>query len=282
MGKDHTETLIEGLGFPEGPRWREGQLYFSDFHQRRVVRARLDGTAVTAAALDDVPSGLGWTPSGDLLVVSMLKRALLRQTADGFQVVADLRPWTVAGANDMVVDEVGRAYVGNFGFDFRSGEPPRPTVLLRVDPSGEVVVVADDLLFPNGVVLDDDGRRLIVAETYAHRLTAFDVAGDGSLTRRRVFAQLGDEIYPDGICLDAEGQVWVAAARSGQVLRVQEGGRMTASVRASSGSNAYACMLGGDDGRTLFVCSAPGLRPTDPPAGRIEIARVDVARAGRP
>ena len=121
MREGHTETLIEGLGFPEGPRWREGQLYFSDFHQRRVVRASLDGTTVTAAQLDDVPSGLGWTPSGGLLVVSMLKRALLKQTADGFQVVADLRQWTVAGANDMVVDEVGRAYVGNFGFDFPVG-----------------------------------------------------------------------------------------------------------------------------------------------------------------
>jgi sugar lactone lactonase YvrE len=282
MREGHTATLVEGLGFPEGPRWREGQLYFSDFHQRRIVRARLDGSAVTAAQLDDVPSGLGWMPDGALLVVSMLKRALLKQTADGLEVVADLRQWTVAGANDMVVDEVGRAYVGNFGFDFRSGEAPRPTVLLRVDPSGEVVVVADDLLFPNGVILDDDGRRLIVAETYAHRLTAFDVAGDGSLSRRRVFAQLGDDVYPDGICPDAEGQVWVAAARSAQVLRVQEGGRTTANVRVSSGSNAYACMLGGDDGRTLFVCSAPGLKPTDPPAGRIEIARVDVERAGRP
>lgn len=282
MRDGHTATLIEGLGFPEGPRWRDGQLYFSDFHRRCVVRARLDGTAVTAAQLDDAPSGLGWTPSGSLLVVSMLKRALLKQAADGVQVVADLREWTVAAANDMVVDQVGRAYVGNFGFDLLSGESPRPTVLLRVDPSGEVVVAADDLLFPNGVVLDDDGRRLIVAETYAHRLTAFDVAGDGSLSRRRVFAQFGDEVYPDGICLDAEGQVWVAAARSPQVLRVQEGGRITATVRASSGSNAYACMLGGDDGRTLFVCSAPGLKPTDPPAGRIEVAHVDVERAGRP
>jgi sugar lactone lactonase YvrE len=282
MREVHTETLVEGLGFPEGPRWRDGQLYFSDFHRRCVVRARLDGTAMTAVQLDDVPSGLGWTLTGDLLVVSMLKRALLKQSADGFQVVADLRPWTVAGTNDMVVDEVGRAYVGNFGFDFRSGESPRSTVLLRVDPSGEVVVAADDLLFPNGVVLDDDERRLIVAETYAHRLTVFDVAGDGSLSRRRVFAQFGDEVYPDGICLDADGQVWVAAARSAQVLRVQEGGRMTANVRVSSGSNAYACMLGGDEGRTLFVCSAPGLKPTDPPAGRIEIAHVDVERAGRP
>jgi sugar lactone lactonase YvrE len=277
-----TTTLIEGLGFPEGPRWRDGQLYFSDFHQRCVVRARPDGTAVTRVQLDDAPSGLGWTPGGSLLVVSMLKRALLKQATDGFQVVADLREWTVAAANDMVVDVVGRAYVGNFGFDLLSGESPRPTVLLRVDPSGEAVVVADDLLFPNGVVLDEDGRRLIVAETYAHRLTAFDVAGDGSLSRRRVVAQFGDDVYPDGICLDAEGQVWVAAARSPQVLRVQEGGRMTANVRVSSGSNAYACMLGGDDGRTLFVCSAPGLKPTDPPAGRIETAHVDVERAGRP
>ncbi len=281
-----TKILVEGLGFPEGPRWRGEHLYFSDFHQRRVVQARLDGTAVTALQLDDVPSGLGFMPNGDLLVVSMLKRALLRQVAlegrDGLEVVADLRKWTVAGANDMAVDGLGRAYVGNFGFDFRLGESPRPTVLLRVDPSGEVAVVADELLFPNGVVIDDDRETLIVAETYAHRLTAFDLAADGSLSRRRVFAQFGDEVYPDGICLDAEGQVWVATARSPQVLRVQDGGRITGSLRATSGSNTYACMLGADDGCTLFVCTAPGLKPTDPPSGRIEIARVDVKRAGRP
>jgi sugar lactone lactonase YvrE len=277
-----TETLIDGLGFPEGPRWRGGHLYFSDFHRRRVVQARLDGTAVTALELDDVPSGLGFTPEGDLLVVSMFKRALLRRTADGWGGVADLRQWTVTGANDMAVDAVGRAYVGNFGFDFRAGESPRPTVLLRVDPSGDVAVVADELLFPNGVVLDDDRRMLIVAETYAHRLTAFDRAADGSLSRRRVYAQFGDEVYPDGICLDAEGHVWVATARTAQVLRVQEGGRITATLRVSSGSNSYACMLGGDDGRTLFVCTAPGLKPTDPPSGRIEIAHVDVEHAGRP
>jgi sugar lactone lactonase YvrE len=277
-----TRTLIEGLGFPEGPRWRGEHLYFSDFHQRRVVQARLDGTMVTALRPDDIPSGLGFMPNGDLLVVSMLKRALLRQSAEGLEVVADLRKWTVAGANDMAVDGVGRAYVGNFGFDFRSGESPRTTVLLRVDPSGDVTVVADELLFPNGVAIDDDRGTLIVAETYAHRLTAFDLAADGSLSRRRVFAQFGDEVYPDGICLDAEGQLWVATARSAQVLRVQEGGRITGSIRVSSGSNSYACMLGGDDGRTLFVCTAPGLRPSDPPSGRIEIAQVDVKRAGRP
>jgi sugar lactone lactonase YvrE len=181
-----TRTLIEGLGFPEGPRWRGEHLYFSDFHQRRVVQARLDGTMVTALRPDDIPSGLGFMPNGDLLVVSMLKRALLRQSAEGLEVVADLRKWTVAGANDMAVDGVGRAYVGNFGFDFRSGESPRTTVLLRVDPSGDVTVVADELLFPNGVAIDDDRGTLIVAETYAHRLTAFDLAADGSLSLRPV------------------------------------------------------------------------------------------------
>jgi sugar lactone lactonase YvrE len=227
--------------------------------------------------LDDSPSGLGWLPGGDLLVVSMVRRALLRVDGGAPTVHADLAPLTRYRANDLVVDAVGRAYVSSFGFDLEGGAPPEPTALLRVDPDGRVHVAARDVVFPNGMVLSPDGGTLVVAETYAARLTAFDVAADGSLSGRRVFADLPG-VAPDGICLDAEGQVWVATARSPEVLRVRDGGEVTARVAVGTGALSYACALGGDDGRTLFVCTAPGWRP-GPRAGRIEVARVEVPAA---
>ena len=181
----------------------------------------------------------------------------------------------------MVVDAVGRAYVGSFGYDLLAGAAPEPADLVRVDPDGTVSVAADGMHFPNGMVLTDDGGTLIVAETSGGRLTAFDVAADGSLSRRRTFAELPG-LAPDGICLDAAGEIWVATARTPEVVRVREGGEVTGRVTVSSGSLSYACMLGGEDGRTLFVCTAPTFLPGGPRAGRIEVASVDVPRAGRP
>ena len=281
----HTTTLADGLGFPEGPRWHAdqhgGRLWFSDFHDRRVRALTPGGDLETVLELDDAPSGLGWTPDGDLLVVSMERRALLR-VRDGSPVVfADLSGHTRVRANDLVVDAEGGAYVASFGFDLLGGAPPEPTDLVRVDPTGAVSVAAPDVLFPNGMVLTDDGRTLVVAETYGSRLTAFDVAADGALSGRRVFAPTPRGVFPDGICLDAEGHVWVATARRPEVLRIAEGGEVTGRVEVSSGNPSYACMLGGDDGRTLFVCTAPGLAPGER-GGRIEVAQVDVPRAGRP
>ncbi len=275
-----TTVLAEGLGFPEGPRWHEGRLWFSDFHDRCVRALSPDGALEKVLELDDSPSGLGWTPEGDLLVVSMERRVLLRVGADGPQDHADLTGLARVRANDMVVDASGGAYVSSFGFDLFTGAAPEPTVLVRVEPDGTVGVAADDVRFPNGMVLTDDGRTLVVAETYGPRLTAFDVAPDGSLTGRRVFAELPG-VAPDGICLDAEGQVWVATARTAEVLRVREGGEVTDRVAIGSGSLSYACMLGGDDGRTLFVCTAPSWKEGHR-QGRIEVATVDVGRAGRP
>ena len=275
-----TTVLADDLGFPEGPRWHDGRLWFSDFHDQRVRTLTPDGVLRTELELDDAPSGLGWTPDGDLLVVSMERRVLLRRVAAGTEVAADLRALTRFRANDLLVDETGGAYVSSFGFDLMAGAAPEPTVLVRVDPDGAVRVAAEDVLFPNGMALTDDGRTLVVAETYGARLTAFDVAADGGLSGRRVFADLPG-VAPDGICLDAEGQVWVATARTPEVLRVREGGEVTARVRVGSGSLSYACMLGGDAGRTLFVCTAPSFRP-GPREGRIEVAEVEVPRAGRP
>jgi sugar lactone lactonase YvrE len=271
---DTTTVLLEDLGFPEAPRWHDDQLWFSDFHDRVVRRAGADGTSDVFLELDDSPSGLGWLPDGDLLVVSMTRRALLRVSAGAVRPHADLAASTRFRANDLVVDAVGRAYVSSFGFDLEGGAPPEPTALLRVDPDGSVHVAARDVVFPNGMALFPGGHVLVVAETYASRLTAFDVAEDGTLSGRRVFAELPG-VAPDGICLDAAGQVWVATARSPQVVRVADGGEVTATVTVGTGSLSYACALGGPAGRTLFVCTAPSWRP-GPRAGRIEVVEVDV------
>lgn len=269
--------LIDELGFPEAPRWHGGRLWFSDFHDRVVRSATSSGDVAVELELADSPSGLGWTPDGALLVVSMTRRALLRVAGGPPQVHADLTAHTRFRANDLVTDATGRAWVSSFGFDLEGGAAPEPTDLLRVDPDGSVHVAAGDVVFPNGMVLSPDGGTLVVAETYGARLTAFDVVPDGVLSRRRVFAELPG-VAPDGICLDAEGQVWVATARTPEVLRVREGGEVTDRVAVGSGSLSYACALGGADGRTLFVCSAPSWRP-GPRAGRIEAVQVPVPGA---
>lgn len=277
-----TEILLDGLTFPEGPRWRDGKLWFSDFYSRRVIRVGLDGRAETIVEVPNRPSGLGWRPDGTLLIVSMLDRRLMRLERRKLEVVADLSALATGPCNDMVVDAVGRAYVGNFGFDRHAGEPERTTCIVRVDPDGTVARAADDLLFPNGTVITADGRCLIVGETFPKRLTAFDIRPDGVLANRRIFAQFED-CYPDGTCLDAEGAIWVADARGNRVIRVFEGGRIERTVSTGK-QGAFACMLGGDDRRTLFICTSSGSGPAvaEKRDGRIEFVRVDVPGAGLP
>jgi sugar lactone lactonase YvrE len=241
------------------------------------------GRAETMVEVPQRPSGLGWTPDGALLVVSMLDRCLLRVEMGVTRVLADLSAIATGPCNDMVVDGRGRAYVGNFGYDRHKGEPPRTTCLVRVDPDGRVTRAAEELFFPNGTVITPDGRTLIVGETQGHRLTAFDVAPDGRLDNRRVWAALDERIFPDGICLDAEGAIWVSDARGAALLRVREGGKIDGTV--STGSRyAFACMLGGADRRTLFVCTSTGSGPAmaDKRDGAIETVRVDVPGAGLP
>jgi sugar lactone lactonase YvrE len=277
------ETLLDGLTFPEAPRWHDGRLWFSDFYTHRVVAVDPAGRAETMVEVPQRPSGLGWTPDGALLVVSMLDRCLLRVEQGVTRVLADLSAVATGPCNDMVVDGRGRAYVGNFGYDRHKGEPPRTTCLARVDPDGRVTRAAEELFFPNGTVITPDGRTLIVGETQSHRLTAFDVAPDGRLDNRRVWAALDERVFPDGICLDAEGAIWVSDARGAALLRVREGGKIDGTV--STGSRyAFACMLGGADRRTLFVCTSTGSGPAmaDKRDGAIETVRVDVPGAGLP
>jgi sugar lactone lactonase YvrE len=278
-----TKVLIDGLCFPEGPRWHEGEFWFSDMHGKRVLRAGLDGRARTVVEVEQRPSGLGWLPDGRLLVVSMYDRRLLRLDPDGLKPVADLAPIATFHANDMVVDRHGRAYIGNFGFDLIAGEPQRTTSLARVDPDGSVHVAATELMFPNGMVITPDDRTLIAAETFGGCLTAFDKASDGSLSRRRVFAKLEGGTVPDGIALDAEGAVWVASPLTNECLRVHEGGRVSRRLRASA--LPYACALGGPDRKTLFICTAETHHPeecVEKRSGKIETLQVEVAGAGWP
>jgi sugar lactone lactonase YvrE len=276
------ETLLDGLTFPEAPRWRDGRLWFSDFYTECVIAVDLSGKAETIAHVPQRPSGLGWRPDGTLLVVSMLDKRLLARRNGALAPIADLSALAGGPCNDMVVDSAGRAYIGNFGFDRHAGEAPRTTCIIRVDPDGKVTRAADDLMFPNGMVITPDGRCMIVAETYAHRLTAFDIAADGALGNRRLFAELRD-CFPDGLCLDAEGAVWVADARGHEALRVFEGGRIADRIGVGA-RTVFACMLGGDDRRTLFLCTSTGSGPAmaERRDGKIELARIAVPGAGLP
>lgn len=277
-----TEVIADGLGFPECPRWHGGRLWFSDHALGTVSTLLPGGEPETVLEVEGKPSGLGWRPDGTLLVVSMEDRRLLALNGAELSEVADLNRVATWHCNDLAVDGTGRAYVGNFGFDLHGGTPV-PAVLARVDPDGSIHVAASDLMFPNGTVIFPDGRTLVVAETYAARLTAFDVGAGGALSNRREWAPTPG-VLPDGTCLDAKGGIWAASPTTGEVIRYLEGGAVTARLRTSR-EQAYACMLGGDDGRTLFICTSTGLNHDQNRArrgGRIEAARVDVPHAGLP
>jgi sugar lactone lactonase YvrE len=291
-------TLISGLSFTECPRWHEGRLYVSDFYTHRVLAVTMDGTTETLAHVPQQPSGLGFLADGRMLIVSMRDRRVLRRELDGSIVehadLSRLAPWHL---NDMLVRRDGRAWVGNFGFDLFGGAQSRTTVLICVEPDGAAQVVADGLGFPNGMALTPDGGTLVVAESTMNRLTAFRVTS-GWLGERRTWAAFGDPptstdvgealnqlaVVPDGICLDAEGAVWVADALRSRLLRVAEGGRII-EERKTDGVRVFACMLGGDDGRTLFACVAPSAQEAEASAhhhASVLMTKVDVPHAGLP
>ncbi len=258
------------------------KLWFSDMQGLHVMTVGLNGNAEKIVEIKASPSGLGWLPDGRLLVVSMIDRRLLRLDPIGLVEIADLNDLASFHCNDMVVDKLGRAYIGNFGFDLAANAPVEPAEIVLVDPDGTTRVVAEDLYFPNGTVITPDDRTLIVAETWGHCLTAFDIESDGTLKNRRTWADLKG-VYPDGICLDAEGAIWVAAPYPAEVMRVQEGGNITHRLNVTT--KPYACMLGGAERRTLFVCTAGSSNPDEVlanPNGKIEIIDVEVPGAGRP
>jgi sugar lactone lactonase YvrE len=275
--------VAKDIAFGEGPRWHDGTLWWADMHGHQVNRL-VDGAVQKVCDVPNKPSGLGWLPDGRMLVVSMLDKRVLRQERDGSMAVhADLSGLVPRRLNDMTVDTHGRAYVGNFGFELDGIEEQKATVLVRVDPDGAMKVVAEDLIFPNGAVITGDGRTLIIAETFAGHLTAFDIDSNGDLSNRRLWAQLPGQAVPDGICLDAEGAVWVASPFTKDCLRIAEGGKLL--QRIDTGRGAYACMLGGGDRRTLYICTADSHDPDRQAAernGAIEAFEVAVPGAGLP
>jgi sugar lactone lactonase YvrE len=275
------KVLLDGLAFPEGPRWHDGKFVFSDMHAHQVLAVDMAGKSHVVCEVPAWPSGLGWTPDGRMLVVSMTDRKLMRLARDGLKLVADMSKLAPFHCNDMVVDTAGRAYVGNFGFDLHANETPRGTTLVMVTADGVARIVAEEMMFPNGMVITPDGKTLIVGETFGRRLTAFDIAADGSLKNRRVWAEL--DRLPDGICLDAENAIWVACPTASEVIRVKQGGEVAERIKVET--DAFACMLGGPDGRTLFVATAANSDPAkcrEVRTGRIEITHVEVPRAGLP
>jgi sugar lactone lactonase YvrE len=277
-----TEVLLDGLMLPEGPRWHAGKLWFSDLFAQQIRTIDVDARTGPIVEVPGAPAGLGWLPDGRLLVVSMMDRCLLRLDSDGFVTVADLSSLMSGLANDMVVDQAGRAYIGDTGFNVFTGQPYAPGALVLVQPDGVARVVADKLDFTNGMVITPNQRTLIVGETGGERLTAFDLEPDGSLTHRRVWAQIGGR-RPDGICLDEEGAVWVASPLSGEVVRVREGGDVTHRIRVAT--IPFACMLGGPDRRSLFVLTSTTINIEEARArrsGRVEVVRVEVPGAGWP
>ncbi len=279
----HTERLVEGLCFGEGPRWRDDALWLSDMHAHQVIRVSGDGTVTPVVEVEHCPSGLGWLPDGQLLIVSMLDRTLRRFDGEQLHLHADLSGLASHHCNDMVVDGEGRAYVGNFGFDLHAGATPTTAELICVTATGEARVVADELMFPNGAVITPDGSKLIVAETFAARLTAFDVAANGDLSNRRLWAELPKGAVPDGICLDSEGAIWSASPSTCECVRQEEGGEITHRVEVDQG--AFACMLGGADGTTLFVLTADSSEPTEcrlSRKGRVETSVAPHPGAGWP
>jgi sugar lactone lactonase YvrE len=292
-------TLLEGGAFFESPRLHDGRWWLSDFYRHRVLTVTEDGREETMLEVEGQPSGLGWMPDGSLLVVSMRDRRILRWDGSSQALHADVAEYCGGHLNDMVVDARGRAYAGNFGFDLMAFADPATANLIRVDPDGSASVAASDMYFPNGSVITPDGRTLIVGETAGCRYTAFTISEDGSLTDRRVWAQVAEtpeittfeetigklRFGPDGCCLDAEEHIWSADEVNARCARVAPGGAIVDEIAAPEGLNIFACMLGGSDGRTLLMCAAPDFLEQARSANHEAVlltTTVDVPRAGLP
>ena len=273
--------LVDGLCFGEGPRWREQHLWLSDMHAQQVLRVSPSGEREVVVTLpDDQPSGLGWLPNGDLLIVAMTQRALLRYDGQALTKHADLSNLASWYCNDMVVDGQGRAYVGNFGFDLHNRAPISSAELILVEADGNARVVDDDVLFPNGCVITPDDKTLIVGETFGNRLTAFDITADGSLTNKRLWAQLPDKAVPDGICLDADGGIWSASPTTNDCIRQVEGGEITHRIELEQG--AFACMIGDENLYILTSGSSDPAQCKQNKDARVEVFPAPFAAAGRP
>jgi sugar lactone lactonase YvrE len=300
MPERDLHTLLEGGSFFESPRWHRGRWWVCDFYRHLVMTVDSEGRVGEILEVDGQPSGLGWMPDGSLLVVSMRDHRILRWSdGGGVSEHADVSRYCGGHLNDMVVDARGRAYAGEFGFDLMAMADPAAANLIRVDPDGTALVAAEDMLFPNGSVITPDGRTLIVGETAGARYTAFTIQDDGSLTDRRIWGQVAPaptittfaetlgalRFGPDGCGLDAEGHIWSADEVGARCVRLAPGGEIVGEIGAPEGLDFFACMLGGDDGRTLLICAAPDFMESNRASARDAVlltARVDVPHAGLP
>ncbi len=277
-------TLLTGLVMGESPRWHDGRLWFCDWGVGEVASVGLDGRREVVAHVDSLPLSIDWLPDGRLVVVASSQGRLLRQEPDGTLVThAELSAVSEHPWNEIVVDATGRAYVNSIGFDMMAGHGVGAGFVVLVAADGVVRRVADRLSFPNGMAITPDGSTLLVAESYAGCLTAFDIGGDGDLSNRRVWAEV-DGSAPDGICLDAQGAAWFADVPNQRGVRVAEGGEVLQVVDVDRG--CFACTLGGRDGRTLFVLAANWAGPASighgDPTGIIFTVAAPAARAGKP
>ena len=275
-------TVRSGLQFGESPRWHEGRLWVSDWGAQEIIAIDPEGGEEIVAHDREAPVCIDWLPDGRMLLVAGRDGLLLRREPDGALVThCDLTRLAAPPWNDIVVDGRGNAYVGNTGFDFPGGDYA-PGILALVTPDGSARQVADGVAFPNGVAVTPDGKTLILAESYGNRLTAYDIAGDGSLSPGRVWADAGDGV-PDGICVDAAGAVWYGDVPNRCCVRVREGGEVLHRIDLDRG--CFACMLGGADGRTLFMVVAQwddAATGTAEGSGQVLATDAPAPRAGRP
>jgi sugar lactone lactonase YvrE len=279
------QILMTGIAFGESPRWHDGRLWFCDWAAEELIALGPDGSSEVIARVPSFPFCIDWRPDGLLLINAARQQAVLSLQPDGeLASYADLsglsdRP----PGNEIVVDRHGNAYVNGGGFDLMTGEEFAPGMVALVAPDGSARALAGELAFPNGMAITADDSTLIVAESYARRLTAFDIAADGTLGARRIWADLRDGV-PDGICIDAEGAVWHADVPNRRCVRVREGGEVLQTVELDRG--AFACMLGGPKGTTLFIVArewrGPQIGPDEARTGQILALEVDVPHAGRP
>jgi len=283
--KTLTDSTAE-LKFTESPRWYNNKLWFIDIHDKRIKTVDLSGAVETAVELPFIPNGFGLTPEGSIVVGDAFERKIYRVESGSLELLADISERTVFCLSDGIVDAHGRLYVGDIGYNFvdPAAKPVETCVMVLIETDGQASIVAENLCFPNGIVITPDGRTLIVGETIGHRLTAFDIADDGTLSNRRVWAQLPSSIGPDGICLDAEGGIWCANPEGqDSVVRVCEGGEITDRIKVDQ--HAYAVMLGGSERKQLFICTSGSHDPAEihrSPSASFQIVDVSVPGAGTP
>ena len=282
-------TLVDayqGLKFTESPRWHNGKLWFIDIHDKRIKSVDFNGTLSTELELPFIPNAFGLAPDGAIIVGDAFQRKIYRSSQQHLMEIADLSSLTKFCLSDGIVDAQGRLYVGDIGYNFvdPTAKPVDTCVIVMMKPDGKASIVGETLSFPNGMVITPDAKTLIVGETLGHRLSAFDIQADGSLANKRIWAQLPHAIGPDGICLDAQGAVWVANPEGvDSVVRVLEGGKITDRIQLET--HAYAVMLAGPERKHLCICTSASHDPDEihrNPTAKILTMEVDIPGAGTP